>query len=370
MPLFAVAFSTNSVTTGSVQNGIETPLHIICDGNIYDTKTKENVVSDALKNTQCGFNDNDIVQPGPDTKLDGGLVNVNVIKATPVTIVDNGKTTYTKSAYKDAGDILKQLKIKVYPEDVVTSELVISDFQDNGLGQKITIKRSPDIILEADGNIAQIRTNQSTVSGVLAEKDITLGSKDEVSPEPSAVITRGMKITVTRVTESDVQEDEVIPFETVNKNDYNLYSGQSRVEAEGLNGLRKRVSRVVNRNGTLASKTTLSETVVQAPQTKVIVTGVKPYGREDLWVLMVEAGQKYGVDPVGMMRVMYCESGGRVNAVNGGGYKGLFQWDGSFHKWTAIAGVPDDYFNPRSQIFATAARVHATGGWKAWSCKP
>jgi len=370
MPLFAVAFASSSVQDGRVLNGVETPVQFSCDGAGYSIKTKANVVSQALEGTPCSLNTNDISDPTPDTKLNGSPIKINVVKATPVTIVEDGKMRFEKSAYKNVRDILAQLKIKVYPEDSVTSELIISDFTENGLGQKITIKRSPAIIFEADGNIFQMRTNKTTVGEVLAEKGITLGPKDEVTPALSANVTTGSKITVVRVTEADVAEDEVIPYSTIEKKDYGLYQGQTRVESEGLNGLKKKVSRVINKNGVLASKTVLTETIAQASRNKVVVIGVKPYGHEDLWNIMVEAGQKYGVDPVGMMRVMYCESGGRINAVNGGGYRGLFQWDGSFYKWTAIAGVPADYFNPRSQIFATAARVHATGGWGAWSCKP
>lgn len=370
MPLFAVAFNSGSVTSGSVQNGVETELNALCDGQRYTLTTKANVVSQALEGTPCALGENDIVEPGKDTKLNGGSTNINVIKAVPVTINDNGSLKLGKSAYKNVNDILNQLNVKVYPEDVVTSELIISDFTENGLGQKITIKRSPAVVFEADGAIAQIRTNKGTVSEVLAERGITLGPKDEVTPAPNTNIITGTKITVVRVSESDVVEDEVIPFGVVNAPDNNMYQGQSRLESEGLNGMKKKTSRVVYRNGVLASKTILSETILKAPKNKVVFSGTKPYGAGDLWPIIVEAGAKYGVDPGAMYRVMMCESGGRVNAVNRGGYKGLFQWDGSFHKWTAIAGVPDDYFNPRSQIFATAARVHATGGWRAWSCKP
>ena len=370
MPLFAIAFNSGSVADGSVQNGVETELHAFCDGQNYTFTTKANVISQALEGTPCGLGENDISEPNKDTKLNGSSVNVNVTKAVPVTINDNGTLKSGKSAYKNVGDILNQFNIKVYPEDVVTSELIISDFTKNGLGRKITIRRSPAVTLEADGAVVQIRTNKSTIGEVLSERGIVLGPRDEVTPASSTNILTGTKITVVRVSGGDIIEDEVIPFGVVNTPDHNMYHGQSRLESEGINGMKKKTSQVVYRNGVLASKVTLSETLLQAPKNKVVVSGTKPYGAGDLWIIIVEAGAKYGVDPGAMYRVMMCESGGRVNAVNGAGYKGLFQWDSSFHKWTAIAGVPDDYFNPRSQIFATAARVHATGGWRAWSCKP
>ncbi|MDO8507546.1 MAG: ubiquitin-like domain-containing protein [bacterium] len=372
MPLFAVAFSTNPVKNGSVINGVETPLHVVCDGNVYDTKTKANVVSEALKGTDCGYNENDLVSPAPETKLDGALADIFVTKATPVTVVDGGNVIMAKSAYKTAADILKQLKITVFTEDKVSSELIMSDFGDNGLGQKITIIRTPAVILEADGKIAEVRTSKGTVSDFLAEKKITLGSKDEVVPAVTSVISRGMKVTVTRVTETDVTEDEVIPFSTIEKKDFNVYQGQTSVESEGLNGLKRKVSRVVNRNGVLASKTLLSETVIQASKNKVVVIGVKPYGHQELWAIMVAAGAQWGVDPSQIYRVGMCESGLTPSRV--GMAYGLMQyqkptWVNGSNKYPGGRFRGASIFDPTAQIYVTAWKV-STNGWREWTCKP
>ena len=91
MPLFAVAFNSGSITSGSVQNGVETEIHVFCDGQSHTFTTKANVVSQALEDTPCGLSENDIVDPGKDTILNGGSVSVNVTKAVPVTIDDNGE---------------------------------------------------------------------------------------------------------------------------------------------------------------------------------------------------------------------------------------------------------------------------------------
>lgn len=363
MPLFAVAFNSGSVASGSIVNGVETSVKVFCDDRTYSLETKANVVSQALEGTPCKLGENDLVTPSDDTHLDGAPVSIFVTRATPVTVVDGGNKIMTRSAYKNASDILKQLNINVFPEDAVASELIMSDFDEDGLGQRITITRSPAVTLEVDGGATEVRTSKNTVEELLVEKGVALGPKDEVVPALSTAITRGMKITVARVSEADITEDEVMPFQTITKNDYNMFQGQSKVEADGANGLKRVVSRVVSKNGVVVSKTVLSEQIVKTQGNKVVVVGVKPYTHQDLWNIMVEAGQKYGVDPSKMYRVMMCESGG--NVYSNGRYKGLFQWDSSFYKWAAIAGVPADYFNPRSQIFATAARVQATG-WGAW----
>ena len=370
MPLFAVAFAGSTTTNGTVVNGIQTTVNAFCDGKKISILTRAATVGEALAGSDCALEANDISNPPQDSKLEGESMDVGVIRAVPVTIIDNGKIRIVNSAYSDSTDILNQVGIKVYPEDRVSQELILSNFNKNGMGQEIIIQRAPHLKISVDGTVKDVRSWKKTVGEVLAEKYIALSPHDEVTPAPSANITSGMDITVTRVNESDEAEDQPIPYGTDTIKDLNMYQGQSKVQTEGANGVQRSIYHVIYKDGAVASKTLTSQTVVTPPQNKVVVEGEKPYNAGDLWGMMVEAGQKYGVDPGDMLHVMYCESGGRVNAVNGGGYKGLFQWDGSFHKWTAIAGVSDDYFNPRSQIFATAARVSATGGWRAWQCKP
>ena len=249
----------------------------------------------------------------------------------------------------------------------------MSDFGENGLGQKITIVRNPSVILEVDGNILEVKTSQNTVSEFLAEKGIALGPKDEVVPSTQVAITRGMKITVTRVMEADIQENEVIPYETISKNDHNIFQGQSRVESEGASGLKKKISKAVYRNGVLSAKTTITEQVIQSPRSKIIVVGAKPYGAGDLWPIVVAAGAEWGIDPGKLYRVALCESG--ANPLNNRNpiYKGLFQylpstWSGASYNYPGGRFRGASIFDPTAQIYVTAWKS-SKQGWRAWpSC--
>ena len=283
MPLFAIAFSSSVPSEGSVLNGIKTSVRVSCDSQIHKTDTYASTVSQALTDTPCGLKENDIVNPPANTRLDGSSLDIVVIKATPVTIFDGDKVIMTKSAYRNGREILEQLNIEVHPEDEVKTELIMSNFNEDGLGQKITINRAPAITLEADGNIFEIRTLKKTVGAFLEEKGIVLGPKDELSPSTETNITSGMKVTVVRISEKDITEDVTIPYTTINKRDNSLYQGQSRVETEGVNGQKKVTSKVVYRNGVEVSKTVLSEEVMIAPQSRVVVKGIKSYPDQYLW---------------------------------------------------------------------------------------
>lgn len=77
----------------------------------------------------------------------------------------------------------------------------------------------------------------------------------------------------------------------------------------------------------------------------------------------------YGCNPEQLIRVMYCESGGRSNAVNGI-HKGLFQFNPrTFEVNARRAGVPGaNIWDPYSQI-TVAAWMFANGQAWQWSCK-
>jgi len=372
MPLFAIAFSSNTISDGSVLNGVKTSVRVSCDSQIYKTDTYASTVSQALESTPCRLEENDIVSPSADTILNGSSLDILVTKAMPVTVVDGDKVIMSKSAYRNARKILKQLNIQVHAEDNVTAELIVSDFYKNGLGQKITINRAPVVTLEADGNVFEVRTLKNTVGEFLEEKDITVGPKDELSPAANTKITSGMKVILVRISEKNITEDVNIPFSTINKRDNGLYQGQSRVESEGANGLKKVISKVVYRNGVESARTVLSEELLKAPQNRVVVIGAKPYSHGDLWPIMVAAGAQWGVDPLQIYRVGLCESG--LNPSSVGGAYGLMQympstWISATNKYPSGQFRGASIFNPTAQIYVTAWKV-STNGWREWACKP
>ncbi len=77
----------------------------------------------------------------------------------------------------------------------------------------------------------------------------------------------------------------------------------------------------------------------------------------------------YGCYPEQLIRVMYCESGGRSNAVNGV-YSGLFQFHPNTFRANAnrIGLTNADIWNPYHQI-QVAAWMFANGQAWQWGCK-
>ena len=80
---------------------------------------------------------------------------------------------------------------------------------------------------------------------------------------------------LTVVEEERVVKEERIPYQTVIKEDSNLYKGQARVEREGKAG-KKRVEYLVTKeNGQEVARRVLSERILEKPVDKVVVRGTK-----------------------------------------------------------------------------------------------
>ena len=92
----------------------------------------------------------------------------------------------------------------------------------------------------------------------------------------------------------------------------------------------------------------------------------------DFETYIVQMCTKYGCNPDQLKRVMYCESGGRADALNKAGpYIGLFQFSlGTFKGYAAkikTLSNPDVY-NPYHQI-EVAAYMFSKGLSSHWGCK-
>jgi len=90
--------------------------------NKIELKTKKGTVREVLIANDIPFGADDRVEPGLDTKVNGGET-ISIYKAHEVTIVDGDTTTVRKTTYKKVEDILKELNITLGANDRVTPSL-------------------------------------------------------------------------------------------------------------------------------------------------------------------------------------------------------------------------------------------------------
>lgn len=241
----------------------------------YDGQEKEfwaraTTVEEAIKESEIQFATYDATEPALNTLLTGEPIDVTVRRAHPITIVDNGITYETYTAFATVRDILAQLKFELFGEDLVTPSV---DVQVDA-NTKIIIVRSAAVHIEKDGQTQDLHTNANTVAEVLEEASIDVAGY-RVEPTLESRVEPGMRVRVIRLGEEEIHEESRIAFRTIDKNDNTLLLGQVRVAQAGKEGKRERVYRVFREDGVETKRILISDTVIAQPEDRVVLHGTK-----------------------------------------------------------------------------------------------
>ena len=297
-----------------------------------ELKTKKGTVREILIANDIPFGADDRVEPGLDTKVNGGET-INIYKAHEVTIVDGDTTTVRKTTYKKVEDILKEL-------------------------------------------------------------NITLGENDRVTPDLNKEVATVDTIKIVRDGKATEVKKEEIKFETKEEKDDTKYVDEKVTKIEGKNGEKEVTYNVVRENGKEISREVVSEKVLTEATTKVVVVGTKQrpadqqksssqssssqsYSAQsyssaggsvrlsngntagaDGTAAAQEMARRTGVSASTWEHIIARESNGQVNARNASGASGLFQ---TMPGWGSTATVQD-------QINA-ATRAYKAQGLAAWGMR-
>ena len=185
----------------------------LSDNTKVDVKAKKGTVREILAANNISYNADDRVEPGLDTKVNGGE-DIRIYKAREITIQDGETTTVRKTTYKKVEDILKELNIIV-------------------------------------------------------------GAEDKVTPGLKAEVAEVDTIKIARVGKTTQTVKEAIKFETKEEKDDTKYVDEVVTKTEGQDGEKEVTYSVVHEDGKEVSKEVVSEKVITEPTAKVVVVGTK-----------------------------------------------------------------------------------------------
>ena len=298
------------------------------NSNKIELKTKKGTVREILIANNIPFGADDRVEPGLDTRVNGGET-INIYKAREITIVDGNTTTVRKTTYKKVDDILKEL-------------------------------------------------------------NITLGEKDEVTPGLKSEVATVDTIKIARTGKTTETKKEVIKFETKEEKDDSKFVDEKVTKVEGKNGEKEVTYNVVREKGKEVSREVASEKVITEATAKVVVVGTKqrPAAQQqevaaqqsyaapaqsysapggsvvlsngntagaDGAAAAQEMARRTGVPASTWEHIIARESNGQVGARNASGASGLFQ---TMPGWGSTATVQDQ--------IDSATRAYQAQGLSAW----
>jgi uncharacterized protein YabE (DUF348 family) len=212
---------------------------------------------------------------------------LRVVRATPITIDDEGERFMLLTTAPTVGEALLALESPLYEGDHVEPAYATPISPD----MEVVMRRAKPVTLVLNGRQIVIRTQETSIGGMLAELGLGLSGDDYTVPSPDTPVASGMDVRVVRVDEEVLVEEEAIPFETAWQPDPSLELDQTVMVREGADGVLQREVRARYEDGVEVSRVVRGEWVAQEPVdalmgygTQIVVrTLPTEFGQVDYW---------------------------------------------------------------------------------------
>lgn len=225
-------------------------------------------VAKTLEDNNFLVKDEDIVLPSRDTVVTAGL-SIELSRLCNVNVIADGKTTPLSITGGTVADAVSKAGVTLSGMDSTNYEL------DEPLFDKMNIRvsRTVRIKITADGTTADYEISAVSVRAALEKCGIQLSEDDRLNVEPSAALTSGMHIVVTRVDSEQLVETEEIDYSTEYEYSEAMAEGETVVKSLGVKGERTITYKLVYIAGELQGKVVVSDEITREPVNEVIVCG-------------------------------------------------------------------------------------------------
>ncbi len=184
-------------------------------------------------------------------------------------VIDGFPFTYSTSKELSVGARLDSSGIDVAPGDIIfpPRETPLSS------GMRIIVSRSKVVSVKLDGQNRMIDTSAKRIQDALRDGNVSLRDEDIVAPDRDVLLTRYMKVVITRVEIKEESVEKKIAYETITKNDDTLSWRKKITNTKGVNGNRTFQYRVSYHDGKEVSRKLLGSDITKDPITEVVVQG-------------------------------------------------------------------------------------------------
>lgn len=325
--LFTVSLSHDQLTFSN--KAIADNQHMVSlfvDGQRRSIATDATTVGQVLDKFKVELGRGDVVEPAVDASIDQPTFSINVYRAIPATVTDEGKTISVLTGHRAARQIAADAGVKLYPEDDVRLSRVENFAESFGVGRRVDVVRAKPIQIILAGQIYNVRTQKTTARELFAEKGFSLQPKDVSDVNFDAPLQKGQRIIINRFSQTIQNAMEEIGYNTQTVADPNQPIGYSASRQVGKPG-KKLVHYVINmKDGQEIGRSVLDSKVIEEPVDTIIVRGTK----------VVLNNGDMGND--GWARLRFCESGGDYTRNSGNGFYGAYQFE--MATWRGYAPAP------------------------------
>ncbi len=359
------------VTVGATDGGAKDTriVNLYVDGRQQTLSTRAKTVGDLLDRANVAIIEEDIVEPGIDEFILENNTQINVYRARPVEIIDEGRTITFLSAQRAPRLVASDAGIKLLPEDDAYFGRRDESLLESSASEQLIIDRSIEVQLNVYGVLTKIRTTSGTVAEVLEEEGVSIQEGETTQPsDTSTRIKPGMLISVNRPGVKTLAITEPVPYATETRTDPDVEVGKTEIAVAGVNGERAVIYEIIEEDGVEISRREIQTIITLNPVNEVKVRGTKLATLSatinvsgDKASLMAAAGIAESDYPYVDFIVSH-ESNWRPGAFNAGsGAYGLCQSLPA----SKMASAGADYLtNPVTQLRWCSGYSSRYGGWQ------
>ncbi|OWR27493.1 hypothetical protein CDO73_22135 [Saccharibacillus sp. O23] len=240
------------------------------DGKSEQRYTTGRTVGAALEGWNVKLGQFDKISVPVSSAIQNGAA-VNITTAVPVTLEVDGKSKQAYTAEKTVEAALASWNIDFGAHDKISVPLS-SNIQEGG---KIAIDTAIPVNLKADGEAKTTYTTARTVEAALADWGIKLGSDDKVYPGTTTPLTENLDVSVYRINKFTAEQEVVVPYSTIEKEDSALLKGKKKTVQAGVNGVTVHTVEKVYQDGEFVTKYVVDKKVKTEKQDEIVAIGTK-----------------------------------------------------------------------------------------------
>ena len=246
-------------------------VQVTTDGKSELIRTHANTVGDLLTELEVDVQKHDELSHELTDPVTFGMdVDYIASKSINLAIDDNDTQKYHTTA-STIGDFLAEEELDVKQRDELSHDLSTSIQS----GMDIQLDRAFQVTFNEGGEEKQVWSTASTVGEFLKSQNVTVNELDELKPAPDQGLNADTPVVLTRVEKvTDIVEEEV-DYTVETRKDGSLAKGKEKVISSGENGLVTKKYEVVLKNGEETSRELVKETVEKESKKKVVAIGTK-----------------------------------------------------------------------------------------------
>ncbi|TYQ16818.1 UNVERIFIED_CONTAM: hypothetical protein Cloal_3393 [Acetivibrio alkalicellulosi] len=200
------------------------------------------------------------------------VIGVFLHESKDVIINTEGNLMIIRSMNNTVKEVLHENKVQISDYDYISLPFE-QKLQKKNINI-INIKKAVPVIVEVDGEITTVMTLKDTVGEALKEEPVKLFYNDKIiGAERDDKVVGNMEVKVVRVSYETIIENEIIPYEVIERESSKMDIGEQSVVEEGKEGLIEKQYFVKYEDGKETERELQTERILEEPSRKIIEYG-------------------------------------------------------------------------------------------------